>query len=216
MNKWHSARFLGLWGPQSTRSCHLLPYQLINYQHTKYCLRSPGLGTRERKSNRSGPFFYGLIDQAQPVTSTKTSGTEQLGTIVVRDHRLGGEREGKVEWFMGWAARQVQRGESGEYKADLKCHLGTQVQGMSGVGLKPRASSFSGALEQRRGLVLMSMTPVLTRDNAGGCGLGCQLWLCFLWEYTNFGDLHNHLRLWGQFGLGCCQRQCLGPWFCCS
>lgn len=54
-------------------------------------------GHKREKKQQIWTIFYGLIDQAQPVTSTKTSGSEQLGTTVVRDHSLGGEREEKGE-----------------------------------------------------------------------------------------------------------------------
>lgn len=68
--------------------------QLSTYQILPEVSRS---GNKREEKQQIWTIFYGLIDQAQPVTSTETSGSEQLGTIVVRDHRLGGEREGKVE-----------------------------------------------------------------------------------------------------------------------
>lgn len=57
---------------------------------------------------------------------TKSPGTGQLGTIVVRECRVGMWTEEEVKWFVGDGERRVWKAEVGEERADMIGLLATQ------------------------------------------------------------------------------------------
>lgn len=66
------------------------------YHHALYCPRSLGLGTAERKGNTSRPSLVAGVGRIQPSITcdpTKNYCSSQLGTIGVREDRLGIEEK---------------------------------------------------------------------------------------------------------------------------
>lgn len=57
---------------------------------------------------------------------TKSPGTGQLGTIVVRECRVGMWTEEEVEWFVGDGERRVWKAKVGEERTDMIGLLATQ------------------------------------------------------------------------------------------
>ena len=71
------------------------------------------------------------VGETQPISTCdriKNPSAGQLGTIVVRECRVGMWTEEEVEWFVGDGERRVWKAEVGEERADMIGLLATQKE----------------------------------------------------------------------------------------